>query len=170
MSDKEILANAPKDEVMHVDSDGDSDIWHWDYSGYGGRLAHYGTPRSLADIQRIVELEEEVKRLQAENTALTKDCSDIEEDLIETQKDLSRVEIKLEEIELFFTDEDACPIIEPLNSKGLDSWLKSNNLKQQAKGIEDAKEEIIMRDIYHSAPDVLQGMANKLRNQAKELK
>lgn len=65
---------------------------------------------------------------------LNKNRSDMEEDLIETQRDLSRVEIKLEEIELFFTDEDACPIIEPFNSKGLDSWLKSNNLKQQDAG------------------------------------
>jgi hypothetical protein len=53
MNNKDILANAPKGVNTHMLYDGDS--------LYKNLTS---APRSLADIKRIVELEEEVKRLQ----------------------------------------------------------------------------------------------------------
>lgn len=79
-----------------------------------------------------------IKRLQSKIGKLEKENSELTNDLIETQNSCREAENKLEDIELFFTDQDACPIIEPLNSHGLDSWFKVFNLQQQAKGVEDA--------------------------------
>lgn len=78
-----------------------------------------------------------IKRLQSKIARIEKENSELTDDLIETQNQCSEAENKLEDIELFFTDQDACPIIEPLNSHGLQKWLKAHNLEQQAKGVED---------------------------------
>lgn len=69
-----------------------------------------------------------VKRLQAKIEKLEKENANLTDDLLETQEQCRQAENKLEDIELFFCDEDGCPSIEPLNSDGLDKWLQARNL------------------------------------------
>tara|TARA_R110002124_G_scaffold217788_1_gene383379 strand:- start:90 stop:626 length:537 start_codon:yes stop_codon:yes gene_type:complete len=173
MNDKEILTSAPSgwpvpNEVGELDGalvyvsnndnghpckvfcKDDSGINVWCHSEEDYDLMHLRNRRSLADIQRIVELEAEVESLKSQNIELAV-CAEACQEL--TEMDLGSAIERLFEIDNTESSE----------------LVKQHNLKQQAKGIEDAREEIIMRDIYHSAPDMLQVMANQLLNQAKEL-
>ncbi|MGJ8681636.1 hypothetical protein [Paraglaciecola sp.] len=90
----------------------------------------YGHKRTLLKSCEIALEERDEK-----NAKLTRD-------LTETQNQYREAENKLEDIELFFCDEDGCPIIEPLNSDGLESWIEAHNLEQQAKGVNDVALEI----------------------------
>lgn len=76
-----------------------------------------------------------IKRLQSKIERLEKENSELTDDLIEAQNQCREAENKLEDIELFFCDEDGCPIIEPLNSDGLESWFKAHNLKLKKNSI-----------------------------------
>lgn len=79
---------------------------------------------------------------------------------------------------MFFTDEDGCPIIEPLNSDGLEVYFRKLKLRQQAKGIDgficsvidDQKKRysIVLRDVLEvvSAGDEY---AKQLRQQTGDL-
>ena len=68
---------------------------------------------------------------------LGKEREELNNDLLETQEQCREAENKLEDIESFFVDEDACPLIEPLSSNGLEVYFRKLKLNQQAKGVED---------------------------------
>lgn len=75
MNDKEILANKPNEEAMYVDHD-------YDYFDEKGRIwlsteycNPYDTTRSIDDIQRIVDLEDELE-IHKENTSLIEGLSE----------------------------------------------------------------------------------------------
>lgn len=75
-----------------------------------------------------------IKRLQAKIERLEIENANLTDDLLETQDQCRQAENKFEDIESVFCDEDGCPIIEPLNSDGLVSWLQVHILEQQARG------------------------------------
>jgi hypothetical protein len=81
-----------------------------------------------------------IKRLQSNIERLEKENANLTDDLLETQEQCRQAENKFEDVELFFCDEDGCPIIEPLNSDGLVSWLQAHNLEQHIKSINNAVE------------------------------
>jgi DNA-binding transcriptional MerR regulator len=80
--------------------------------------------------------------LQEKIAELEKEIANLNDDLLETQNQAREAEKKLEDIELFFCDEDGCPIIEPLTSDGLEKWLVERDIEMKIKGYQECIFEV----------------------------
>jgi len=101
----------------------------------GIRLIKKMTPEEIN--QTFERQFNEIEELQAENAKLQQELKYSDEDLIATQKSLSKLETEFESISLVFCDSEGDPDFEPFNAENLSIWLKRFGIKQQAKGVED---------------------------------
>ena len=89
--------------------------------------------KSKKELIEIVQIQmDEYQKLQQE-------LKDSDEDLVVTQKSLSKLETEFESISLMFCDSEGDPDFEPFNAENLSFWLKRFEIKQQAKGVKDLK-------------------------------
>lgn len=135
----------------------------------GIRLIKKMTPEEIN--QTFERQFNEIEELQAENAKLQQELKDSDEDLVVTQKSLSKLETEFESISLMFCDSEGDPDFEPFNAENLSTWLKRFEIKQQAKGVFDLLNDASNSDVrYDTVSDLVLFGAERvkvLRQQAK---
>ncbi|KXJ61664.1 MAG: hypothetical protein AXW14_08620 [Alteromonas sp. Nap_26] len=79
--------------------------------------------------EQLTKTNERVKELERE-------LKESDDDLCVTQKQSSKYEAALEEVQSIFVDNDACPLFEPFDAKNLSNWLNKFAIEKKIEAVE----------------------------------